>query len=79
MSKICVKSLEILQISSKILPRSTKNAPKLRKMRSWNVFGAKSRPGRLQVGPPGKNSYSLGAFWVENVAPRVDFWILEKS
>ena len=45
MSKICGKSLKILQNSSNILPKSTKNGPKSRKIRPWTVFGAKSRPG----------------------------------
>ena len=79
MSKICVKSLEILQISSKILPKPTKNDPKSRKIRPWTVFGAKSRPGRLQDGPRTSKDSLFGALLAENVVSRVDFWALGKS
>ena len=70
MSKICGKSLKILQNSMKILPKSTKNGPKSRKIRPWTVFGAKSRPGRLQDAPPHLPGNPFGAFLAEKGAPR---------
>ena len=77
MSKICGKSLKILQNSSKILPKSTKNGPKSRKIRPWTVFGAKSRPGRLQEASrtltASKTTSPFGASLAENGAPR-DHW-----
>ena len=65
MSKICVKSLEILQISSKILPKPTKNDPKSRKIRPWTGFGAKSRPGRLQDASGVKKFGFREPFWLK--------------
>ena len=73
MSKICGKSLQILQNSSKVLPTSTKNGPKSRKIRSLSVFGAKSRPGRLQDALPHLPGNPFGACLVENGAPRDHF------
>ena len=37
-------------------------------------FGTKSRPGRLQDAPTGKNYYSkIDELWSENVTPRADY------
>ena len=56
------------------ISKSTKNYPKSMKMRSWSIFGAKSRPGRLQDAPRQLGYSTFGASLVENVASRVDFW-----
>ena len=42
-------------------------------MRPWSVFGAKSRPGRLQDGKPGQGYSTFGTCLAENVTSRVDF------
>ena len=70
MSKICGKSLQILQNSLKILPKSTKNGIKSTKIRPLSVFGAKSRPGRLQDALVTSGLSVFGAFLVENGASR---------
>ena len=53
-----------------ILLKSTKNDPRSMKMRPWNVFGAKLRPGRLQDAKGSSLQSTLGAFLIENGVPR---------
>ena len=48
-------------------------------MHPWIVFGAKSRPGRLQDAWAGLPGNPFGGFLAENVAPRVDFGTPGKS
>ena len=43
------------------------------KIRSWNGFGAKSRPGRLQDAPGRTSYWTFDAFLVENGARRGHF------
>ena len=44
----------------------------------WTVFGAKSRPGRLQGALGEFPYYTFGAFLAEKVAPRVDLSCLRQ-
>ena len=42
------------------------------KMWFWIVWGRRSRPGRHQDAPRHSGYSVSGAFWADNVAPRVD-------
>ena len=77
--KIYDKSLKKKPICSKLLPKPTKNEARSIQMHPWNVFGAKSRTGRLQDAPPGTYQYNLVAFLTENGAPGGDFRCPGKS
>ena len=61
------------QICRKSVQNPSKNNPKSMKLRPWSVFGAKSRPGRLQDAPRRTEYSTFGAFLVENGAPSDNF------
>ena len=65
------------QIGRTSVQNPSKNDPKSIKLCPWSAFGAKSRPGRLQVGPTPKNYCSVGAVLAENGAQGSIFGPLE--
>ena len=72
MSKNHEKSI---QTSPKSFPNRSKTTPKSMNMRPWIIFGAESRPGRLQEGRGYSGDSVFLSVLAENVAPRVAFGI----
>ena len=61
------------QIGRKSIKNPSKNDPKSMKLLPWNVFGAKSRPGRLCDAPGHLEELTLERFLAENGIPRGHF------
>ena len=76
--KIHPKSVKIDQNGAKRVQNASKIHQRSILGSFWGVFGAKSRPGRLQEAPPRKKYSPFGRFLAENVAPRVDLSCLRE-
>ena len=61
------------KIVQKFFPNRAENDPRSMKVGPWSVFGAKSRPGRLQDAPAGKPYPPKVDPLAEKVAPGIDF------